>query len=159
RPVVVFRLDKAALEKRKFSETLLSLRKDMKQLLGKYQDDMQRREAIAAELEEKVARLSTDLSTTNSRLESLLVENEWLKSALMNSEETLSKRDNELSVALKLQVIREGDLQELQHRYSEAFDENNRLEYVIAGIRRRLNEAADCLLAEDEKYDAVKMRK
>lgn len=86
---------------------------------------------LIAELKERVAKLEDERDRQIATTKAQKQEKEQIQS--------------DLSVALRLQSLRNADLTDLQERYSELLDTKKRQDELLDKLQQRLNVAAECL--------------
>lgn len=160
-----FRLNLKALECRRlrrekekleeeFSARLENLNKENQALKVKHQKANANLEKKLKEDQEARADLERQLrdaqKSAKAEQRSLA---EDLKKELQAAHDELHQRRSDLSVALRLQVQRENDLQELQHRYGEMQEMNRQQRELLGKLYQRLSAAAEYLQLTGNQAD------
>jgi len=116
----------------------------------------------SSELTSRLEKLNAEKATLDKQNEELIEqfreqkeqfqsENASVREELDTARKELQQQRSDLSVALRLQTLRENDLKELQTRYSQVVNDKEEQHDLLVQLHQRLSKAAEYLqLAHDE---------
>ena len=93
---------------------------------------------LSESLEKTTSELSAQVKDRDQQIESLTAK-------LQESQSEIQKKADDLSIALKLQMLRESDLEDLQRRYGEVLNVKTRQTELLQSMKERLSTAASYL--------------
>ncbi|MEH6587181.1 MAG: hypothetical protein V7720_11510 [Halioglobus sp.] len=178
-PVYHLHLDQLLIEQQRLTKELRAdvAEKDLKidTLSNQIQDLNSNADKLRADVAEKDLKIDTlsnqiqDLNSNADKLRADAAEKDLkiqtLSSQVQNQDsntekmrEEIHSKESDLSIALKLQMLRESDLEDLQERYSEVVELKDRQTELLTSMKERLNSVAIYLSQIDSAGDPMTER-
>jgi hypothetical protein len=121
----------------------------------------QREQKLREEADRRVAELQLEVDNLRKQLTAERDEQTTRTNSMMQE---LEKVKSDLSVAIRLQALREADLKEMQSRYADAIEVRDQQHELLVQLRQRLGSAADFLkqlgakpIDDNERYVASEL--